>query len=98
MKSLYSQYDRVTKCRMITHANLRGGNIPLPTIGDRYSRTWTRNVFVLLSISIKGFNHPYYWYNVSSYNEGSLCKSLLLEEYLCEINVDSLVENMFVVK
>ena len=33
-------------------------------------------------MSIESFDPPSCWYNLSRYNEGSLCKLLLLEEYM----------------
>ena len=31
-------------------------------------------------MSIQAYDSPYFWYNLSSNNEGSLCQLLLLEE------------------
>ena len=40
----------------------------------------TRNVFASLIMSIQAFDPQSYWYNLSSYNDGNVCKLLLLDE------------------
>ena len=80
MKSLYSKDSCVTKCRPITHTSLQDDNISLPIVGDRYSCTMTRNAFASLLMQMEAFDHPSYWYTLSSNNKGSLYKLLLLEE------------------
>ena len=53
-------------------------------------------------MAIESFDPLSYWYNLSSNNECSLCKLLLLEECIffksILANVDSLGEKMFDVK
>ena len=80
MRSLYSKYACVTKFRVITNTSLQENNNSLPTVGDRYSSSRTRNAFASLNISIQDFDTPSYRYNLLSYNDGNLCKLLLLEE------------------
>ena len=80
MRSLYSKDDRVAKCRVITPTSLHENNNSLITVGNMYSSTRTRNAFASLIISIQAFDHPSYWYNLSSYNDGNLCKLFLPDE------------------
>ena len=80
MRSLYSKDTCVTKYRIITDTKLKENNKSLPIVDDRYSSTKTRNTFASLIMLIQAFNPPSYWYNLLSYNNGSLCKLLLLEE------------------
>ena len=80
MRSLYSKDARITKCRVITHTILQENDNSLPTVGDRYSSTRTRNAFASLIVSIQAFDSTSYWYNLSSYIDISLCKLLILEE------------------
>ena len=82
MRSLYSKDIRVTKCQLITHTSLQENNNSLPIVGDRYSSTRTRSAFASLIMSIQAFDPISYWYNLSSNNDGSLCRLLLLEEYI----------------
>ena len=70
----------MTKCRPITRTSLQDNINSLPIVGGRYSTTRTRNAFALLIISIEAFDPSSYCYNLSSNNDGSLCKLLLLEE------------------
>ena len=70
----------MTKCRPITRTSLHDNINSLPIVGDRYSTTITRNAFASLIMSIEAFDPPSYWYNLSSNNDGSLCKLLLLED------------------
>ena len=79
MQSSYSQDDRVIKYRPITQTNLQGNNISLHIVGDMYLRTRTQNTFATLIMPIENFDHPSYWYNLSRYNDGSLCKLHFLE-------------------
>ena len=44
------------------------------------SSTRMRKTFASLIMSIQPFDSPSYWYNLSSNNDGSLCKLLLLED------------------
>ena len=82
MESFFSKDDRVTKWPTVIHTSIQENNNSVPIVGDRYSRRRTRNAFASLSISIEAFDFPSYWYNLSSNNDISLCKLLLLEEYI----------------
>ena len=82
MRSLYSKDTRVTKYQVVIHTSLQENNNSLPIVGDRYSSTRTRNTFASLNMSIQAFDIPSYWYNLSINNDGSLCKLLLLEEWI----------------
>ena len=82
MQSLYSKDARVIRCRPITRTSLQDNINSLPIVGNRYSTARTRNAFVSLIISIEAFGPPSYWYSLSSNNDGSLCKLLLLEEWI----------------
>ena len=73
-KSLYYKDTRVIKCRPITHTNVQENNISLPIVGDIYSYTRIHNAFSSLMMLIEYFNPPSYWFNLSSNNEGNLCK------------------------
>ena len=64
----------------VTHKSLQENDNSLHIVGDRYSSTTTQNVFTSLIMSIETFDPPSYWYNLSSNNDGSLCKLLLLEK------------------
>ena len=80
MRSLNSRDARVTKCPTVTHTSLHENNNSLHIVGDRYSNTTTGTVFLSLIMSIQAFDPASYWYNLSSNNDLSLCKLLLLEE------------------
>ena len=79
MQSLFSKDARVIKCPIVTHTSLQETNNSLPIVGDSYSRRRTRHAFASLIMPIEPFHPPSYWYNLSSNNDGSLCKLLLLE-------------------
>ena len=101
MQSLFSKDTRVTKCHTHIHPNLQDNINSLPIVGDRYSKTRTRDVFASLIASIQAFDLPSYWYNLSSNKVGSMCQLLLLEEcilYLYCQNLDLFVEKLLVVK
>ena len=66
----------------VTHKSLQENDNSLHIVGDRYSSTTTRNTFISLIMSIQTFDHPSYECNLSSNNDGSVCKLLLLEEYI----------------
>ena len=80
MRSLYCNDARITKNRLLIHTSLQENNNSLYIVGDRYSSTMTRNVFVSLIMSIQAFDPPSYWYNLLSNNDESLCTLLLLKE------------------
>ena len=80
IQSLYSKDARVTKCQPITRTSVQDNSNVLPIVGDRYSTTRTRNAFASLIMTIEAFDSPSYWYNLSSNNDGRLCKLLLLKE------------------
>ena len=79
MQLLYSKDARVTKYWPIARTSLQDNSNSLPIVGDRYSTTRTQNAFASLIMAIEAFDPPSYWYNLSSNNNGSLCKLLLLE-------------------
>ena len=80
IRSFYSKDSRVTKCQLVIHTSLQENNNSIPIVSNRYASTRTRNVFASLIMSIKKIDPPSYWYNLSSNNDRSLCKLLLLKE------------------
>ena len=80
MQSFVSTDVRVRKWPTTTRTNLQCSTNSLAIVGDRYNSTRTRNAFASLIMSIQAYDSPFYWYNLSSNNEGSLCQLLLLEE------------------
>ena len=82
MRSLHCNDARITKNRLLIHTSLQENNNSLYIVGDRYSSTRTRNSFASLIMPIQAFDPQSCWYNLLSNNGGSLCKLLLLEEYI----------------
>ena len=95
MQSLYSKDDRVTKYRPIAHTSLQDNINSLPFIDGRYSTTRARNVCASLIMSTEAFGPPSYWCNLSSNNDESLCKLLLLQKSILLIYFDKMSTNFF---